>query len=49
MKYFEVNYLAKGKRNKTVIKAVNKLEALNIAKSNIAGTILKNKRNSDTG
>jgi len=41
MKYFEVNYLAKGKRNKTVIKAVNKVEALNIAKSNIAGTILK--------
>ncbi len=41
MKYFEVNYLAKGKRDKTVVKAVNKVEALNIAKSNIAGTILK--------
>ncbi len=41
-KYFEVNYIAKGKRDKTIVKAINKVEALNIAKAKITGgTILR--------
>ncbi|NPA81432.1 MAG: type II secretion system F family protein [Epsilonproteobacteria bacterium] len=40
-KYYEVNYLAKGKKNRAVVKAINKIEALNIAKAQIGGTILK--------
>ena len=41
IRYYEVNYILKGKKAKTVVKAINKIEALNIAKAKIAGTILR--------
>ncbi len=41
IRYYEVNYILKGKKAKTVVKAINKVEALNIAKAKIAGTILR--------
>ena len=41
IRYYEVNYILKGRKNKTVVKAINKREALGIAKAQIAGTILK--------
>ena len=40
MKYFEVNYLLKGKKNKTVLKAPNRNDAIAIAKVKIPGVIL---------
>ncbi len=41
IRYYEVNYILKGRKAKTVVKAINKIEALNIAKAKIAGTILR--------
>ena len=41
IRYYEVNYILKGRKAKTVVKAINKVEALNIAKAKIAGTILR--------
>ena len=40
MKYFEVNYLLKGKKNKTVLKAPNRNDAIAIAKVKLPGVIL---------
>ena len=46
MKYFEVNYLAKGQKSKVVIKAPNKRDAIAIAKIKIPGIILNVKETS---
>jgi len=40
MKYFEVNYLSKGKKLKSVLKAPNKNDAIAIAKIKIPGIVL---------
>ena len=37
MKYFEVNYLSKGKKLKNILKAPNKNDAIAIAKIKIPG------------
>ncbi len=41
MKYFEIQYIAKGKRQKKVIQAPNKVDALTMAKLNNPGVITK--------
>lgn len=46
MKYFEVNYLSKGKKLKSVIKSPNKHDAIAIAKIKIPGVVLNVKETS---
>ncbi|WP_333804117.1 type II secretion system F family protein [Sulfurospirillum sp.] len=46
MKYFEVNYLFKGQRTKTIIKSPNRRDAIAIAKVKIPGIILTVKETS---
>ncbi|WP_041957523.1 type II secretion system F family protein [Sulfurospirillum arsenophilum] len=46
MKYFEVNYLAKGQKTKTIIKSPNRRDAIAIAKVKIPGIILTVKETS---
>ncbi len=46
MKYYEVNYLFKGQKTKTVIKSPNKHDAIAIAKIKIPGVILTVKETS---
>ncbi len=46
MKYYEVNYLFKGQKNKAVLKAQNKHDALSIAKIKMPGIILTVKETS---
>ena len=46
MKYFEVNYLSKGKKLSSVIKSPNKSDAISIAKIKIPGVILNVKETS---
>jgi len=46
MKYFEVNYLSKGKKSKTIIKSPNKHDAIAIAKIKIPGIIVNVKETS---
>ncbi len=46
MKYFEVNYLSKGQKQKTIIKSPNKHDAISIAKIKIPGVILNVKETS---
>jgi len=46
MKYYEVNYLSKGQKQKTVIKSPNKHDAIAIAKIKIPGVILNVKETS---
>lgn len=46
MKYFEVNYLSKGQKLKTVIKSPNKHDAVSIAKIKVPGVILNVKETS---
>ncbi|MDD3463753.1 MAG: type II secretion system F family protein [Sulfurospirillaceae bacterium] len=46
MKYFEVNYMFKGKKTKTVIKSPNKTDAIAIAKIKVPGVILNVKETS---
>ncbi|PID48081.1 MAG: type II secretion system protein F [Proteobacteria bacterium] len=41
MKYYEVQYIIRSKRGKKIIQAQNKLDALNIAKLNKLGVIVK--------
>lgn len=41
MKYYEVQYLIKGKREKKIVQAPNKVDALTIAKLNNPGIIVK--------
>lgn len=41
MNYFEVLYITKGKRQKKVLQAQNRIDALSKAKSNTQGTIVK--------
>ena len=46
MKYFEVNYLFKGQKTKTVVKSPNRSDAIAIAKVKIPGVILNVKETS---
>lgn len=46
MKYFEVNYLSKGQKEKTIIKSPNRRDAIAIAKVKIPGIILTVKETS---
>lgn len=46
MKYFEVNYLSKGQKTKTIIKSPNRRDAIAIAKVKIPGIILTVKETS---
>jgi len=46
MKYYEVNYLSKGQKQKTVIKSPNKHDAIAIAKIKVPGVILNVKETS---
>ena len=46
MKYFEVNYLFKGQKNKSIIKSPSKQDALAIAKAKTPGVILNVKETS---
>lgn len=46
MKYFEVNYLSKGQKLKTIIKSPNKHDAVSIAKIKIPGVIVNVKETS---
>jgi len=46
MKYFEVNYLSKGQKSKTIIKSPNKHDAIAIAKIKVPGIILNVKETS---
>ena len=46
MKYFEVNYLFKGQKTKTVVKSPNRADAIAIAKVKIPGVILNVKETS---
>jgi general secretion pathway protein F/MSHA biogenesis protein MshG len=46
MKYYEVNYLSKGQKLKTVIKSPNKHDAIAIAKIKVPGVILNVKETS---
>jgi general secretion pathway protein F/MSHA biogenesis protein MshG len=46
MKYYEVNYLSKGQKLKTVIKSPNKHDAISIAKIKVPGVILNVKETS---
>lgn len=46
MKYFEVNYLSKGQKSKTIIKSPSKHDAIAIAKMKIPGIILNVKETS---
>ena len=40
MKYFEVNYLFKGQKTKTIVKSPNRSDAIAIAKVKIPGIII---------
>ena len=46
MKYFEVNYLFKGQKTKTIVKSPNRSDAIAIAKVKIPGVILNVKETS---
>ena len=46
MKHFEVNYLSKGQKAKTIIKSPNRRDAIAIAKVKIPGIILTVKETS---
>ncbi|MDD2384663.1 MAG: type II secretion system F family protein [Sulfurospirillaceae bacterium] len=46
MKYFEVNYLFKGQKSKTIVKSPNKHDAISIAKIKVPGIILNVKETS---
>ena len=46
MKYFEVNYLFKGQKTKTIVKSPNRSDAISIAKVKIPGVILNVKETS---
>ncbi|NCD06835.1 MAG: type II secretion system F family protein, partial [Spirochaetia bacterium] len=46
MKYFEVNYLFKGQKTKTIIKSPDRKDAIAIAKNKVPGIILNIKETS---
>jgi len=46
MKYFEVNYLFKGQKTKTIVKSPNRADAISIAKVKIPGVIINVKETS---
>ncbi|AFL68518.1 type II secretion system F family protein [Sulfurospirillum barnesii] len=46
MKYFEINYLFKGKKSKTIIKSPDRKDAISIAKNKVPGIILTIKETS---
>lgn len=46
MKYFEVNYLFKGQKTKTIVKSPNRSDAISIAKVKVPGVILNVKETS---
>ena len=46
MKYFEVNYLFKGQKTKTIVKSPNRADAIAIAKVKIPGVIINVKETS---
>ncbi len=46
MKYFEITYLFKGQKQKTIIKAQNRIDAISMSKAKVPGVILTAKETS---